>query len=338
MDNTEIYSKRYTSSDKNALVSYIAKAYPSRKDLSSFIDFTLSYMPLGGEEMSLLIYRGQEIIGANMFLRTKARIGSEEQDIVWSYDTKVLDDYRQTDAGTLICGELFSIKNLFGAGLSQISIELQRRMRSKFIAKSVAFIRFNRYLLRYILVPFFPSARRPIVGDSSYPPEIKTRWGKFRRLDKAGDLRYPQGGYWNDGLIEFDRSVGFMDWRFFTLKDKYQVYALEVAGAGYDIYFACRQYDSFKGIPLLYVVDYRFAIGDDEGQNAIIKASLSLSRQMGFAGVYIRSSLPVFSQQLKRNAFGEKQGGADIVARFKPATQREYAVFHTSADSDMDFK
>lgn len=71
MDNTEIYSKRYTSSDKNALVSYIAKAYPSRKDLSSFIVFTLSYMPLGGEEMSLLIYRGQEIIGANMFLRTK---------------------------------------------------------------------------------------------------------------------------------------------------------------------------------------------------------------------------------------------------------------------------
>lgn len=341
MDNKEIYSKRYTSSDKKALVSYIAKAYPSRKDLDSFVDFTLSYMSSGGEEMSLLIYKGQEIIGANMFLRTKARIGSEEQDIVWSYDTKVLDDYRQTDAGTLICGELFSIKNIFGAGLSQISIELQRRMRSKFIAKSVAFIRFNRYVPRYILAPFFPSARKPFVGDSSYPPEIKTRWGKFRRLEKAGDLRFPQGGYWNDGLIEFDRSAGFMDWRFFTLKDKYQVYALrlkEEAGSGYDIYFACRQYDSFKGIPLLYVVDYRFAIGDEEGQKAIIKASLSLSRQMGFAGIYIRSSIPVFSKLLKRNAFWEKKGGADIVTRFKPATQREYMVFHTSADSDMDFK
>ena len=48
------------------------------------------------------------------------------------------------------------LRTIFGAGLSQISIELQRRMRSKFIAKSVAFIRFNRYLLRYILVPVFP--------------------------------------------------------------------------------------------------------------------------------------------------------------------------------------
>lgn len=192
-------------------------------------------------------------------------------------------------------------------------------------------------MLDIFLCPFSLRQRRPIVGDSSYPPEIKTRWGKFRRLDKAGDLRYPQGGYWNDGLIEFDRSVGFMDWRFFTLKDKYQVYALEVAEPVMISISLADNTILLRG-PLLYVVDYRFAIGDEEGQNAIIKASLSLSRQMGFAGVYIRSSLPVFSQQLKRNAFGEKQGGADIVARFKPATQREYAVFHTSADSDMDFK
>lgn len=93
-------------------------------------------------------------------------------------------------------------------------------------------------------------------------------------------MNQPRGNYWNDNLIEFERSTKFLDWRFFTLKDKYQVYALRKKGEN-DVYFACRQYD-LSGIPLLYVVDYRFLIDDFEEQKAIIKAALLLSRKMKF--------------------------------------------------------
>lgn len=334
--DTEIYSKRLSVSDKELLLRYLAKAYPFRTDLNAFIDFTLSYVPKEGMEKSLLIFKGKEIIGANMFLQTKAKIGKTEYDIVWSYDTKVLDEYRKTEAGTIICGEIFSNKNSFGAGLSGISVELNKRMHAKFIAKSLAFIRLNRYLFKYIFALFCPSIRKPLVDDSSYPREIKTRLGLFRRLEKAIDLNQPRGNYWNDNLIEFERSTKFLDWRFFTLKDKYQVYALRKKGEN-DVYFACRQYD-LSGIPLLYVVDYRFLIDDFEEQKAIIKAALLLSRKMKFAGVYIRSSLPGLSKLLKNNVFIMKKGGDDIVTRFKPAIQEEYSVFHTPADSDMDFK
>lgn len=334
--DTEIYSKRFSVTDKESLLRYLAKAYPNRTDLDAFVDFTLSYVPKEGIEKSLLIFKDNDIIGANMFLQTKAKIGRLEYDIIWSYDTKVLDEYRKTEAGTIICGEIFSNKNCFGAGLSGISIELNKRMHAKFIAKSVAFIRLNRYLLKYILAPVCPFMRKPLVGDSFYPREIKTRLGLFRRLERAIDLNQPQGDYWNDNLIEFKRSTKFIDWRFFTLKDKYQVYAFRKK-EGNDVYFACRQYD-LSGIPLLYVVDYRFSIDDFEGQKAIIKAAILLSRKMKFAGVYIRSSLPGLSKLLKNNFFIMKKGGADIVTRFKPAFQEEYSVFHTSADSDMDFK
>ena len=83
--DTEIYSKRLSVSDKELLLRYLAKAYPFRTDLNAFIDFTLSYVPKEGMEKSLLIFKGKEIIGANMFLQTKAKIGKTEYDIVWKY-------------------------------------------------------------------------------------------------------------------------------------------------------------------------------------------------------------------------------------------------------------
>lgn len=85
--DTEIYSKIFSVSDKEPLLRYLAKAYPYRTDLNTFIDFTLSYVPKEGMEKSLLVFKDKEIIGANMFLQTKAKIGRLEYDIVWSYDT-----------------------------------------------------------------------------------------------------------------------------------------------------------------------------------------------------------------------------------------------------------
>lgn len=49
-----------------------------------------------------------------MFLQTKAKIGRLEYDIVWSYDTKVLDEYRKTEAGTIIVGKYFRIRIILG--------------------------------------------------------------------------------------------------------------------------------------------------------------------------------------------------------------------------------
>ena len=43
--DTEIYSKIFSVSDKEPLLRYLAKAYPYRTDLNTFIDFTLSYVP-----------------------------------------------------------------------------------------------------------------------------------------------------------------------------------------------------------------------------------------------------------------------------------------------------
>lgn len=336
--NTDIYARTFQSSDKEALVVYLSKAYPNRESLNRFVDYTLFSVPNGWSKESLLVFKGTEIIGANMFLQANVRIGMDEFPMFWSYDTKVLDEYRTTDAGTFICERLYTIRNCFGAGLSDISIDINRRMHSKFIGKSVAFIKLNFSICKYAFAPLFPIFRKKDLKDSDYPNEIKTHCGIFTHLKTVSDLHLVQGNYWNKGIIEFERSEKFLNWRFFALKDKYQVYACHcIDNSKNDIYFACRQY-SLGGIPLLYVVDYRFDIIDDEAQKSVIKAIISLASHIGFAGVYIRSSLLNFSNKLKQYGFIEKKGGADIVAHVKPAIKDDFLVFHTSADSDMDFK
>lgn len=328
-----IYSRNFQPSDKKALLTYLQKAYPDRKDLESYVDFTLFRTPKTEEEKSLLIFKDEEIIGANMFLQTHARIGTSEFPIVWSYDTKVLDEYRGTDAGTILCGEAFFIKNSFGAGLSEISKKINTRIHTHFIAKSIAFIKLNVHLVRNLF-----TFKNRCVEDSRFPEQINTCLGVFSRLNRAEELHQPKGGYWNENVVEFERSTVFLHWRFFSSYRKYQVYACKLGDRKRnDIYFVCRQYLLY-GISVLYVVDYRFDITNTAEQDAIIEAAEKLAAKLKFAGVYIRSSLPFFSERLKKHFFLRKKDGADIVTRFKPALGFEGRVFHTSADSDMDFK
>lgn len=331
--NLDLYCREFQSSDKEAFLRYLSKAYPTRENLEAFVDFTLFRAPKMTREKSLLMFRGEEIIGANMFLQAHVRVGVDEYPIVWSYDTKVLDEYRNTDAGMIICSEAFFVKNSFGAGLSEISKKIGTRIHTHFIAKSVAFIKLNVHLVGNLFVP--PSKCGKAI---CYPKQINTRLGAFFLLDRAEDLYLPQGGYWNENIVEFNRSTDFLHWRFFSSYRKYQVYACKLGeGKRNDIYFVCRQL-LLHGISVLYVVDYRFDITNATAQDSIIEAALKLAEKLKFAGVYIRSSLSSFSERLKKHFFLRKGGGADVVTRFKPAFEYEGCVFHTSADSDMDFK
>ena len=186
---------------------------------------------------------------------------------------------------------------------------------------------------------FYISRRRAtILSDSCYPIHVKTRLGIFSRLNRAVELHQPQGNYWNENILEFERSTEFLNWRFFSFKYKYQMYVCHLNDkCRNDIYFVCRQYFLY-GVPILYIVDFRFDVNNQMEQEAVIEGASILAKELKFAGIYFRSSLPGFSKILRKHSFWEKNGGADIVTRFKPAFGYEGKVFHTSADSDMDLK
>lgn len=318
-------------SDRDALLSYLQKAYPTRANLEHFIDFTLFSLPNKAYEESLVVVNGSEIVGANMFLPAEVRFNGATHDIVWSYDTKILDEYRNTEAGTLLMTECFIRKNSFGAGLSSIAIEMNHKMHSKWLGYSRAFIKLNlcsRYLLN-LIQPLFAYTKHTA---TDFPDTISI----FHKITDVSEIHHAP--YWNNEAIEFSRSQDFLKWRFFSSPEKYVLYYAASRNGGDAIYFVVREM-LFRHMPFLFIVDYRFNIYSPHDFATIIDAVTKLAKELKLTGTYTRSSMTLIDEILKHKGFIRKRGqGADIVTRYKPAKECNLPILYTPADSDMDFK
>ncbi len=328
-----ISSKGLSAEDRDALIAFVKKAYPDRPNPEEYLDRTVFSLTPEARQHSLLIYSDGRIIGANMGLPASAIIGEEEYRILWSYDTLVLPDYRNSDAGTIIGAFWYQHRDIFGAGLSEISVKMQKVMKSKFIAYASAFVKPNirsKYLLNFI---------RPVFSTDfaiEFPAVIEVGKNRFRRIESADAFTEHPDNYWNKGIIEFKRDRRFIAWRFFYKNSPYALYQLD--GNKYrPVYFAARK-TVWHNIPLIYIADYRFDLTDTEDFTLILKSAEKLCRISKCGGVYFRSSIKELNHILKQRGYIQKGKGAQIATRFKPAVKQDYPVFFTPADSDMDFK
>lgn len=328
--------KSFTPSDVSALKEFYQKAYPTWINSSEYLDKTLFSLPSSVWQDSLLIYDNESIVGVNLCIPAKALIGQNEHNIVWSYDTLVLSEYRSTDAGTFIAEFWYKRKNLFGAGLSDISERMCHIMKSKFLAFVPAFLKFN-FKSKFVFNFIYPCFSTKAFIKKDFPKLIRTKGGLFERINHAEELQLPESGYWNEDLIEFKRDQNFIKWRFFYKDSPYVLYTLKHKEAELPVYFAAR-ICVWHNMPLIYIVDYRFPLTVSDSFNLILKSAEYLCYKLGCAGVYIRSSLDMLNKILKNKGYLRKGRGAQIVSRFKPATEKDYPVFFTAVDSDMDFK
>ena len=327
-----IYSRSITIEDRKALEQFYHKAYPQRKDIKDYLGRTLFALPLSKIKDSLIIFDDQKVIGVNLCLSARAMIGTDEHDIVWSYDTLVLPEYRDTDAGTFIAEFWFKNRHIFGAGLSEISEKMCKVMKSKFIAYATAFLKFNftsRYLLNFLKPVFSVDS----IFQKKFPDTITVKHAKFEKLKSPDDFQSDSEGYWNTNIIEFKRDSEFIAWRFFQPDSKYILYQDKKTND----YFAVRII-IWHNMPLLYLVDYRFRLDKIEVFDEIIDGAFHLVKKLNCAGLYIRSSLDAIKDVCEKRHFIKKGQGAQIVTRFKPAVKTDYPFFFTPADSDMDFK
>lgn len=332
MSNT-VYPKSLSPEDKNALELFYKKAYPHRNDISEYLNRNIFSLPFCQIKDTLVIYDGDSIVGSNLSINTKALIGSEEYDVIWSFDTIVLPEYRSTDAGTFIGEFWFTHKEVFGAGLTDISERMWKVMKGKFIAYATAFIKLN-YTSPYLFNFFKPILSNEKVLKKEFPELLNTKKSTFTKLSSAAEIKIPAEGYWNSEMIEFKRDVDFIKWRFFKHDSPYHVYQKNSDDC---VYFVVRLIE-WHNLPLLYMVDYRFNLNNTKDFNEILDAANKIVKKLNCAGLYIRCSLETLKDICKNHGFIMKGQGAQIVTRFKPAVKKDYPVFFTAADSDMDFK
>lgn len=337
-DIVEVFSKRYTPEYWEKLLVFSRKAYPRRdpERYRLYADYVLNVLP---EDKTvphrhlIIVNSEDEIVGLNMYLPCRLWNGVRERNAYWSFETKVLDDYRKTDAGMLVFSDSLSVKSRCGLGLSKIAqnaTKIKEKFGTRWCAKLYLAVKFNVVGL----------LKQKLLGKRPAMDMFPARAGDFSRIEDVSELIIGNGGYWNkvSGMMEFCRDHGFLERRFLKNPVKHALYKYNGNCRENTPYFAVRA-ANIRGFVWLLVVDYRLDFSDDEIFRKIVTAATGICKKSGFAGVAIASSIPRLTEQLKaRHFLIKKDSPADFVSSGVLESPLEKMTFFvTSADSDNDF-
>lgn len=321
--------KKYSDEYFEPMVKFIHQAFPQRKHASEYINY-LFHVLANKSDMSIVVNDDDEIIATNFYLRTKALINNIQEEVMWSFDTMVLNEYRKSDAGTMITVEYIGNNNLWGVGLSSIAVKAHKIIKSKFIGYLPSSLKVN-VLSPYSLGLF---VKMPVLRNKVKTISIQSiSCGKynFMKVQNAEDI-VKNKPYWNSNTVEFIRDTNFINNRILYHGNTYAIYtAPSLCADSNNIYFAVRVQD-YKYTKILHIVDYRCNLQNRQEFNAIIEASSKIARKYKLAGVQIKSSIEGINKFLNRKGFITKRPGSVMVTRNKNVTED---VFITSVDSDQ---
>lgn len=315
--------KKYSDEYSCRLEQYMHKIAPTFSD--EYIRYIVSCTSYKEDEIPsfIVIDENDQIVGCNLFYQTTALINGEEVKTAWGHDTYLNEELRH-DLGLDFTLQIFSIPH-FGIGLSDINRKLQHKMKTTFW--------YNLY--NYC----FPTACLPI--SLIVKPRMVKNKDKitindriFRRVDGPAEIAILNNGFWYKHTkdIDFIRDNEFFERRFFNNSTyTYYVYQLE----GCYCYFIVR-YVVFKGVPTLYVVDYRYDPEHPEQMSLILRAATKLANQ-SCLGMVLFMSNDSFVANLMDKKLLKLKKTTDYVAMRSLKVNDKMTSFVTAADSDVDF-
>ncbi len=329
MDECKIIT--YTPDYESELRNYLQKTFPSFSD--SYFDYCIQQVSLKeGEQTALLVINSEnKIVGCNLYFNTKAKILGEVRNVKWSYNTYLDNDYRKS-VGLDLMLETKKIESL-GIGLSEVNRKIQKKLKTQFFDGLYNYFFINNTVLLSVV-------RHYVKREKSLSKVLSLQVGKrkFIQVLSSSDLKIPNDGFWCKGRVdvEFVRDKRFFDYRFFDNRIyDYYVYKL-VNNDGQDLcYFVVRPI-MFKGIPTLFIVDFRYDTNISEYGKLIVKAANKLAMKVCMGGVFCMTNDPNISSVITRKPLHFKSAN-DLLAPKSLGIKKGMMVYVTSADSDADF-
>lgn len=319
---------------------------PTRNDIVERFQFQILDNPLLKDKSCphiLFAYDDHhQIIGQHLHNPFEYYFKGRRLNGFFGYDFFVLEAYRNKGVGSALAKKAKAdFYPHFGIGVSEISRKIHLALGNKVIGNLFIFI-----WIRNILSPF-RYARKVILKNKDKPkvnrlielefPEVVTLDDHcYRRVASLKDWRYQ---FWNEDVMEFSRSLEFLNWRFLDKKDKYYFYLLDEAYS--TTYFVIRKIYA-KGLRLLAIVDYRIPFEDRCRFKSILHAAKHLAKMAGCDGVFTMSSHRFFDRILHWNFFFKVGRPINILTNADFNMPRENiddrrSVLATMAESDLDF-
>lgn len=259
----------------------------------------------------------------------------------YGFDFFVPESHRNQGIGSAIARQAKTeFYPHFGVGVSEVSQGIQLALGNRIIGNLFTYL-----WIRNWLSPIKFGLNR-IVKRKSNKSSVKAKSPNFPNKIKLGDCQFQQVDkleQWDceyrEDVLEFSRSLDFINWRFFRVKNKYHFYLLDEVNSS--AYFVVRKIFA-KGLRLLALVDYRMPVEDEKRFKAILTATKKLANLGGFDGIFTMSSHRFFDNIFKRSFFLKVGKPIVILTNAKldidtKSMNERNAVIATMAESDLDF-
>ncbi len=336
---------RLTSAGFDQFLKFNQEINPDRNDVVERFKFQILENPLLDDKTTptiLVAYNDDgQIIGQHLHNQFEFYFKGKRLKGFYGYDFFVPESHRSQGIGSAIARQAKTdFYPHFGVGVSEVSQRIQLALGNKIIGHLFTYIWVGNLLgpLKFGLSQLLKKKSNNINDKHSFnfPEKIRIKDSQFKSIDSLAHWDYC---HWDNEILEFSRSLDFINWRFFKMKDRYHFYFLDDVNSR--TYFVVRKIFA-KGLRLLALVDYRVPFEDEKKFKMILMATKKLAKLGGYDGIFTMSSHRFFDAIFKRKFF-MKVGkpiivltNADLEIDSDRIDERN-AVFATMAESDLDF-
>lgn len=328
----------------NGLILFHQKSFPSRNS-KIYLNYIFSSSPFAEfiEEKFVIAIDSNEIVGEILSIPAKYHYKEINEYSVFGCDYLVILQYRNTGTGKALLKKLLKSNNYFaiGSNPSGMSYKLHIALGQKHIADSIIYFFPNLLrpltILYSILKRFNLIRHQRLLKTFVSPPMIIIGTGTFKLISdlKLISENFGYKNRWNYNLLEFDRSIEYLKWRFF--ESPYQYYFYEYRSSnkpkeidGYIVFRPVKYKDWFDTI---LVVDYRFNTNNPSVLKNFIKFSKHILSLNSIGFLLFSNSLKQFDSIFRKRML--KIYSYPILSNIKIYSD-QIDVFATFADADAD--
>ncbi|MBG6187893.1 hypothetical protein [Flavobacterium sp. CAN_S2] len=256
----------------------------------------------------------------------------------WGFDLFV-DPNKRTDSVGLHLLEFIKANKdepIFASGVGEKALRIEKFFGYHIIG----------HLKKYykLVNPFFLFSgflRAENIKSSKFPFQIVSGNTIFEKVNihSLWDAKDP----YNTQLLEFERNVEFMKWRFYSEGFHYAVYQnIEKNQSGKPSYFVVRTV-KIKRITSLVLVDYRYDTSKEEDFMSLLTATQKVALKLMLPVIVTGSSLQVTDSILDFLKFKITGKDRPIICnikdykQYKDKIQNRNFIFSTLADSDGEY-
>lgn len=332
----------YTNLQKKEFYNFNSRSFPERglfnQKLINFRYFNTLNSGNFIDNNIIALDDKNQICGQVLYHPANYFFGNKLHNMEWSFDLYVDPDKRSDSVGLQLFefAKANKVGSIFATGVGEKALRIEK------------FFGFNviGYLKKYykIVNPVYLLSgllRAKNIKTSKFPSQVIIENKIFKKIDLKylWNEEYP----YNKELLEFERSIDFMRWRFYSEEFNYSVYQnIDQPKTVKPTYFVVRTV-KIKRITSLVIVDYRYDTSLAEDFGLLLKAAQKIASILLLPIVVTGSSLQISDRILDLLKFKVTGKDRPIICNIRDYKQSKEEIinrnfiFTTLADSDGEY-